>query len=161
MKRFLLVLSCLLFSSIAFAQSPGHPPLLVDRFSLPATLLLGQTPVPPGPPVPTLRFDQGVCSVTTAAVISPSIQNNACSGGGVPNRVLNPNTNYCLYTVGSASNLNWVGSFQGANPTTGTGGNYQVWTGPGLYSVQGRQNNLSMKFIAASATVTVFLTCGY
>lgn len=123
--------------------------------------LKAQTPFPPGPLIATLRFEQGACSVTTGAVIQPSLQNNSCSGAGTPSWVSNFSTYYCVFSLGGASNLNWTATTLAVNPATGTGGAYQVWSGPGIYSITGRFNLLNFKMIAASATVTVHMSCGY
>lgn len=160
MRRFVLTVAFLAVSATVHAQTL---PAYVGKFPLQlASLLgLGQTPTPPGPPVATLRFDQGVCSVTTAAVITPSAQANNCGGAGTPSWITNPNTNYCLFSVGSTSNLNWNATQGGANPVTGTAIAAQVWAGPGIYSITGRFNLTNFKMIAASATVSVYLSCGY
>lgn len=123
-------------------------------------MMILQTPFPPGPPVATLRFEQGVCSVTSAAVIQPSLQVNACSGAGTPSWVSNLNTYYCVYSVGTTGNLNWTASTTGT-PVTGIGVAAQVWAGPGIYSINGRFNLLNFKMIATSATVSVQISCGY
>ena len=123
--------------------------------------LKAQTPFPPGPLIATLRFEQGLCSVTTSTVIQPSAQNNTCSGAGVPSWMSNFNTYYCIFSIGSGGNVNWLASTSAGNPVTGTGVATQVWAGPGIYSITGRFNLVNFKMIAATATVTVYISCGY
>lgn len=150
-----LVLLLVLLPARVWAQGPPV---------LPVSVLAGigqQQAVVVTPAVATIRFDQGPCSVTTTVVVQPSQQANGCGGAGTPSWITDRNTTYCLFSVASASGVNWTASVAGTTPTTGITPTGQTWAGPGIYSITGRLNLLNFKMIATTATTSVYISCGW
>lgn len=104
---------------------------------------------------------QGSCSVTTGAVVQPSLKTDACTGAGTPTwatGVAASQVNFCAITVTTTA-INWLADTSGTAPATGAGPAAQTWQ-PGNYVLVGNSNVNNFRMIGTTSTAAVSLACG-